>query len=101
MIKKLLFLSLLIGSVSAFTASSGDASEAKPMERGNAEKGSKLVGTGIRVFYILSIIAIALQIRANLYQISYYFIFAISILVSSGNNSTLIFAIPCLLNPNS
>ena len=45
MIKKLLFLSLLIGSVSAFTASSGDASEAKPMERGNAEKGSKLVGT--------------------------------------------------------
>ena len=44
MIKKLLLLSFLLSSFSVFTAS-GEMSEAKPMKRGDAEKGSKLVGT--------------------------------------------------------
>ena len=45
MIKKLLFLSLFISSLSIFTAAAGDIAEAKPMKKGDAEKGSKLVGT--------------------------------------------------------
>ena len=44
MIKKLLFLSLLVSSISAFAAS-GEVAESKPMKKGDAEKGSKLVGT--------------------------------------------------------
>ena len=45
MVKKLLFLSLFISSISIFTAAAGDIAEAKPMKKGDAEKGSKLVGT--------------------------------------------------------
>ena len=45
MIKKLLFLSLFISSISIFTAAAGEIAEAKPMKKGDAEKGSKLVGT--------------------------------------------------------
>tara|TARA_B100001121_G_scaffold128190_1_gene112496 strand:+ start:47 stop:688 length:642 start_codon:yes stop_codon:yes gene_type:complete len=45
MIKKLLFLSLFISSLSIFTAAAGETAEAKPMKKGDAEKGSKLVGT--------------------------------------------------------
>ena len=45
MIKKLLFLSLFISSLSIFTAAAGEIAEAKPMKKGDAEKGSKLVGT--------------------------------------------------------
>ena len=44
MIKKLLLLSFLVSSFSVFAAA-GEMSEAKPMKRGDAEKGSKLVGT--------------------------------------------------------
>ena len=44
MIKKLLLLSFLVSSFSVFAAT-GEMSEAKPMKRGDAEKGSKLVGT--------------------------------------------------------
>ena len=44
MIKKLLFLSLLVSSITAFAAT-GEVAEAKPMKKGDAEKGSKLVGT--------------------------------------------------------
>mgnify|MGYP005671316963 FL=1 len=44
MIKKLLFLSLLVSSLSVFAAA-GEMAEAKPMKKGDAEKGSKLVGT--------------------------------------------------------
>ena len=44
MIKKLLLLSLLVSSLSVFTAA-GEMAEAKPMKKGDAEKGSKLVGT--------------------------------------------------------
>ncbi len=44
MIKKLLLLSLLVSSLSVFAAS-GEMAEAKPMKKGDAEKGSKLVGT--------------------------------------------------------
>ena len=45
MVKKLLFLSLFISSISIFTAAAGEIAEAKPMKKGDAEKGSKLVGT--------------------------------------------------------
>ena len=45
MIKKLLLLSLLVSSFSIFAAASGDIAEAKPMKRGDADKGSKLIGT--------------------------------------------------------
>jgi len=45
MIKKLLFLSLFISSLSIFTAAAGEIAEAKSMKKGDAEKGSKLVGT--------------------------------------------------------
>ena len=45
MIKKLLLLTLLVSSFSVFAAAAGEMSEAKPMKRGDAEKGSKLVGT--------------------------------------------------------
>ena len=45
MIKKLLLLSFLVSSFSVFAAAAGEMSEAKPMKRGDAEKGSKLVGT--------------------------------------------------------
>ena len=45
MVKKLLFLSLFISSLSIFTAAAGEIAEAKPMKKGDAEKGSKLVGT--------------------------------------------------------
>ena len=44
MIKKLLLLSLLVSSLSVFAAA-GEMVEAKPMKKGDAEKGSKLVGT--------------------------------------------------------
>ena len=44
MIKKLLLLSLLVSSLSVFAAA-GEMAEAKPMKKGDAEKGSKLVGT--------------------------------------------------------
>ena len=44
MIKKLLLLSLLVSSLSIFSAA-GEMAEAKPMKKGDAEKGSKLVGT--------------------------------------------------------
>ncbi len=44
MTKKLLLLSLLVSSLSVFAAS-GEMAEAKPMKKGDAEKGSKLVGT--------------------------------------------------------
>ena len=44
MIKKLLFLSLLVSSLSVLAAA-GEMAEAKPMKKGDAEKGSKLVGT--------------------------------------------------------
>jgi len=44
MIKKLLLLSLLVSSISVFAAT-GEMTEAKPMKTGDAEKGSKLVGT--------------------------------------------------------
>tara|TARA_B100000965_G_scaffold157694_1_gene131450 strand:+ start:28 stop:666 length:639 start_codon:yes stop_codon:yes gene_type:complete len=44
MIKKLLLLSLLVSSLGVFAAS-GEMAEAKPMKKGDAEKGSKLVGT--------------------------------------------------------
>ena len=44
MIKKLLLLSLLVSSLSIFAAA-GEMAEAKPMKKGDAEKGSKLVGT--------------------------------------------------------
>ena len=44
MIKKLLILSLLVSSLSVFAAA-GEMAEAKPMKKGDAEKGSKLVGT--------------------------------------------------------
>jgi len=46
MIKKLLLLSLLVSSLSVFAAA-GEMAEAKPMKKGDAEKGSKLVGTGV------------------------------------------------------
>ena len=42
MIKKLLLLSFLVSSFSVFAAAAGEMSEAKPMKRGDAEKGSKL-----------------------------------------------------------
>ncbi len=42
MIKKLLFLSLFISSLSILA---GEMVEAKPLKKGDAEKGSKLVGT--------------------------------------------------------
>ena len=42
MIKKLLLLSLLISSISVFAASAGEMVEAKPMKKGDAEKGSNL-----------------------------------------------------------
>jgi cytochrome c553 len=44
MIKKLLLLSLLVSSLSVFAAAE-EIAEAKPMKKGDAEKGSKLVGT--------------------------------------------------------
>ena len=44
MIKKLLLLSLLVSSLSVFAAA-GEMAEAKSMKKGDAEKGSKLVGT--------------------------------------------------------
>ena len=44
MIKKLLLLSLLVSSLGVFAAS-GEMAESKPMKKGDAEKGSKLVGT--------------------------------------------------------
>ena len=44
MIKKLILLSLLVSSLSVFAAA-GEMAEAKPMKKGDAEKGSKLVGT--------------------------------------------------------
>jgi cytochrome c553 len=44
MIKKLLLLSLLVSSLSVFAAA-GEMAEAKPMKKGDAAKGSKLVGT--------------------------------------------------------
>ena len=44
MIKKLLLLSLLFSSISIFAAS-GEMAEVNPMKKGDAEKGSKLVGT--------------------------------------------------------
>ena len=44
MIKKLFLLSLLVSSLSIFAAT-GEMAEAKPMKKGDAEKGSKLVGT--------------------------------------------------------
>ena len=45
MIKKLLFVSLFISSLSIFAAAAGEMVEAKPMKKGDAEKGAKLVGT--------------------------------------------------------
>ena len=45
MIKKILFLSLLISSLAIQAAASGENSEAKPLPKGNAAKGAKLVGT--------------------------------------------------------
>ena len=45
MIKKLLFVSLFISSLSIFAAAAGEIAEAKSMKKGDAEKGSKLVGT--------------------------------------------------------
>ena len=44
MIKKLLLLSLLVSSLRIFAAA-GEMAEAKPMKKGDAEKGSKLDGT--------------------------------------------------------
>jgi cytochrome c553 len=44
MIKKLLLLSLLVSSLSVFAAA-GEMAEAKLMKKGDAAKGSKLVGT--------------------------------------------------------
>ena len=45
MIKKILFLSLLISSLAIQAAASGENSEAKPLPKGNAANGAKLVGT--------------------------------------------------------
>ena len=45
MIKKFLLLSFLVSSFSVFAAAAGEMVEAKPMKRGDADKGSKLVGT--------------------------------------------------------
>ncbi len=45
MIKKLLFVSLFISSLSILAAAAGEIAEAKPMKKGDAEKGAKLVGT--------------------------------------------------------
>ena len=45
MIKKFLLLSFLVSSFSVFAAAAGEMAEVKPMKRGDAEKGSKLVGT--------------------------------------------------------
>ena len=45
MIKKLLLLLLLVSSFSVFAAAAGEMAEAKPMKKGDAVKGSKLVGT--------------------------------------------------------
>ena len=45
MIKKLLFVSIFISSLGIFAAAAGEMVEAKPMKKGDAEKGAKLVGT--------------------------------------------------------
>ena len=45
MIKKILFLSLLISSLAIQAAASVENSEAKPLPKGNAANGAKLVGT--------------------------------------------------------
>ena len=45
MIRNFLLLALFICSFSVFAAAAGEMAEAKPMKRGDAEKGSKLVGT--------------------------------------------------------
>ena len=47
MIKKILFLSLLISSLAIQAAASGENSEAKPLPKGNAANGAKLVGTSV------------------------------------------------------
>ena len=53
MIKKLLLLSLLISSISIFAASAGEMAQAKPLKKGDAEKGSKLVGTCVACHGVL------------------------------------------------
>jgi len=45
MIKKLLFVSLFISSLSIFAAAKGEMVEVNPMKKGDADKGAKLVGT--------------------------------------------------------